>query len=389
MRSLLQVREIEKSLLNVCADIETRGIIINREYARNALIYEQAKAKEARENFETITGRTFVNSSKLFAEIYAQAGEAFPLTEKGNPSFKADFLEELDTPISKLINTVRHHEKRSVTYFNNFLYYSQHDGLLHPSMNQAGTVTGRFSYSNPNLQNVPKEDEEDSVSNVRRTFVPPIGYSLLSIDYSQQEYRIMLDYAKETKLIDEINAGADLHQATADLLGCSRKAAKTLNFLILYGGGVAKLAKALNIEEHIAKEIRKEYFYKLPGVKGLIYEATKQAERRGFIFNRFGRRGYFADRNYCYKAPNFLCQSTGADVIKNAMVQLHEFLIPHETKIALQVHDELVFYLKDGEEFLIPEIKKIMESIYIPLNGLPLTVSEKQSKLSWSHWDME
>jgi DNA polymerase-1 len=389
---VLDLMKNEMALLRVCADMELRGAKINKTYVMAAYKYEQAKIEEAKRDFEKDTGRAFKNSSKVFAEIFTERGEQFPRTSKGNPSFTGDFLDTCDTPTARLINKVRHHEKRASTYFLNFLYYMDEAGYIHPSMNQAGTTTGRFSYSSPNLQNVPKEDDEKDAtcpSLVRRSFVPPEGFRILAIDYSQQEYRLMLDYAGEDRIIRQVLQGADIHQLTADLLHVSRKRAKTLNFMTLYGGGIQKLAKSLDVNVSTAREIRDAYFAKLPKVAQFIRQVAKRGEDRGYIFNRFGRRFWCADYSHSYKLPNHLIQGTGADVIKHAMVRVHELLKGRKTRMVLQVHDELIFYLAHGEEHLVPEIRSIMESVYQPFNGMKLTTSAQVSNLSWAHWDLE
>lgn len=390
MKSLENLFNNEMSLLKVCAQMEALGVKIDVPYVEVCLRYEEAKKKQAVQNFEADTGRAFLNSSKLFAEIFTKRGESFPQTEKGNPSFTGDFLESCKSPTATLINQIRYHDKRAITYFRNFLYYKDEYGYLHPSMNQAGTATGRFSYSNPNLQNVSKEDDESdkgSVSNIRKCFVPEEEHVLLAIDYSSQEYRLMLDYANEKSLIKAVKEGADVHQATADLLGITRKQAKTINFGCLFGIGAGKLAENLGMSFTEAKEMRQAYFKKLPAVERFIKDVTYTAEKRGYVFNFLGRRSYCADYRFSYKLPNHVIQGSGADVVKIAMVRLHEFLKPFKSRMVLQVHDELLFYLHREEFHLVPEIKKIMEGAYGPKNGLDLIVNASYSETSWSHWE--
>jgi len=372
--------------------MELRGVLLNKAYVQGAYRHEMDLVTKARIDFETDTRRPYKDSSKLFAEIFTERGEHFPRTDKGNPSFTGDFLDLCNTRTGKVIRKIRHHEKRATTYFLNFMYYMDQNDMIHPSMNQAGTTTGRFSYSQPNLQNCPKEDEEAdalSLTNVRRCFIPPLGYKILAVDYAQQEYRLMLDYAGEKGMIHKVMGGADVHQATADLLLISRKRAKTLNFMVLYGGGIQKLAAALDVNIMTAREIRDAYFYKLPKVAYFIKQVAKRGEERGFIYNKFGRRFWCSDYSFSYKLPNHLIQGTGADVIKHAMVKIHCLLKDYQTKMALQVHDELIFYLKDGEEEVVPKIREIMGSVYDPFNGMKLITDAKISDRSWAHWDLE
>ena len=273
------------------------------------------------------------------------------------------------------------------TYYSSFLHLLGGDGRLRATINQAGTESGRFSYMNPNLQNIPKQDEDGLEFYVRKCFIPAPGFTLYSIDYQQQEFRLMLDYAGDKKLIHAINNGADVHQATADLIGISRNQAKTINFGLLYGMGVEKLAKALGLTEKEARDIKLDYFGKLPLVERFIRSVTKTGEARGFIYNWMGRRCYIEKKEWAYILPNHLIQGSGADVIKDAMNSIDHFLKPYESRMVLQVHDELVFEIKKGEEEIVEPIKKIMEDVYQPRNGMKLTCSTEFSTVSWGHPD--
>ena len=321
------VYENEKKLVKTCYAMESRGIQVDIPYTVRALKYEQKKIIEAKEDFKKDTGRAYKDSSKLFAEIFTERGESFPKTAKGNPSFTADILDELDTPTARLIRRVRNHEKRAGTYYSSFIHYADSSGVIHANIRHGGTKTGRMSYSNPNLQNVPKEDEDADRAKefiVRQCFVPRKGFSFVSLDYSQVEYMLMLDYAGEKKLIAEVLAGADLHQATADMVGITRKQAKTLNFAILYGAGIATLAQGLGISVPDATRLRIKYFSRLPKVKHFIKRVMSVGEARGHIFNWMGRRCHITNPSFAYTLPNHLIQGGAADVIKMAMPQIDE-----------------------------------------------------------------
>ena len=372
----------EMQLLKTCAAMETHGVLLNRPYVEASLVYERKQIEQSKKDFETDTGRAYKSSSKLFAEILTERGVVVPTTSKGNSSVTGDFLDHCSAPIAERIKAVRYHEKRASTYFVNFLYYMDKDNKIHPNMNQAGTATGRFSYSKPNLQNIPK-DKIDNITNVRRAFIPPPEHRLLSIDYSQQEYRIMLDYAGQHDMIAAINDGADVHQVTADKLKVSRTAAKTLNFAILYGTGNANLAHMLSCTLTQAKNIKLRYFRELPAVAKLIRQVKQTGETRGYIKNKYGRRYWCSDYKFSYKLPNYLIQGTGADVIKHAMVKIDAYLQDKRSKMVLQVHDELLLYLHKDEEHIVEDIEQIMMEAYIPMNKMGLTVDRGLSDLSW------
>lgn len=384
--SLQRVAKNEIRLTKTCYKMERQGICIDKAYTARALSHEMALVTNARREFESLTGVPYVDSNKVFAEIFTGMGLEYPKTEKGNPSFNAESLEAFDNPAARAIKTIRNHEKRAGTYYSSFLY-CEVDGKIHPDIRQAGTETGRFSYRDPNLQNVPKEEVAGLDFYVRKCFVPSPGNYLVFADYSQQEFRIMLDFAGETKLIQQVNDGADVHTATADLLGISRTQAKTINFGLLYGMGQAKLAHALGVSVKEAKDIKLDYFGKLPRVERLIRSVIRTGETRGHIFNWFGRKCHIAQRDFAYILPNHLIQSSGADVIKLAMNRIDDFLKDYKTTMLVQVHDEIILDVPPNEFHIIPEIKKIMENAYEPRNGMRLGCSVEHSAKSWGFED--
>jgi hypothetical protein len=197
---------------------------------------------------------------------------------------------------------------------------------------------------------------------------------------------MMLDYAGEKEVIKKVMEGEDVHQATADAMGVTRKEAKTINFGLLYGMGPGKLAAALGIDYDSAKSLRAKYFRSFPGVKSFIRETTKKGETLGFIRNWAGRL-LNVEHDFAYKLPNYLIQGGCADVIKHAMLELHPFLATTKSRILLQVHDELLFQIHKDDLHIVPQLKAIMESIYKPQNGMELTASVEHSWKSWSYWD--
>jgi DNA polymerase-1 len=381
-----RVVENEIRLTRTCFKMEQRGILIDRERTQKALAYELGEVARLQGEFRLATGREYQDSNKLFTEVFDAIGEKYPTTDKGNPSFAADILEEMASPIAGIINRVRYHEKRAGTYYSSFLHYADRQGVIHPDMRQAGTETGRFSYRDPNLQNVPKEDEEEDQAlpyHVRECFIPRPGHFFYAIDYQQMEYRLMLDLAGEKKLIDDVMAGADVHQATADLVGLTRKLAKNLNFAILYGAGVQKMAKMMGKTVKEAKELRFDYFAKLPKVHRFISQVVKSGESRGWIFNWLGRRSHIMDTRWAYVLPNHLIQGGCADVVKVAMNRLDDLGMP----MLLQVHDELLFEFPLGQEDRVHQIVEVMENVYPAQNGMKLTTSIEHAYKSWGYRD--
>lgn len=382
----------EMELIKTCFAMEEVGILLDKGYTLNALAYEHRGLKEAISVFEKDTGHKYTDSNKLFAEIFTARGERFPVTEKGNPSFDYDALVGLKSPTADLIIRIRDHEKRAGTYYSSFLYYLANDGRIHANINQAGTTTGRFSYSNPNLQNLSKEDEEEDLKKeyvVRGCFIPTPGFKFVSLDYSQVEYRLMLDYAGETNLIQSVLDGEDIHQSTADMVGVSRKYAKTLNFACLYGSGIANIAMMLGISEREASDLRQRYFSRLPKVKRLVKDIMRAGESRGYVRNWLGRRCHINHRDFAYKLPNHLIQGGSADVIKVAMNKIHKLLEGKKSRMVVQIHDDILHEIHEDELDIVKDIKQIMESVYVPKNGMLLTVSPEISHKSWAYRDFE
>lgn len=381
---LFNILNLEKRLIKTCFSIERAGIKIDRAYVNKALAHEFEEKDKAISEFMELTGREFKDSAKVLKEVFDEHGLEYGLTAKGNASFKDDVLEKINHPITKTIQSIRSHDKFAGTYYSSFLYFADHNDFIHANMRQAGTSTGRFSYSDPNLQNVPKQKELDLDYYVRKVFIPDNdAYLLVPMDYDAQEFRMMIDYAGELGLIERINGGYDPHQGVADMMGVERDPAKTLNFGLLYGMGIDKLAKALGKTTQEARELKELYFAKLPRVQRLMWRCQRQAKSRGYLFNWLGRRLNFPDPNYAYKGLNGVIQGGCGDTIKTAMNNIDSFLEPHKTRILVQVHDELLLGVHKKELHLLPEIKALMENVYIPKNGLNLTVSMDHSFTSW------
>jgi len=421
---LLDVVANESRLTETLFRMEQRGVLVDKAYCEEARQFYETLLLSSVKEFKTLTGLDFVKGETIFAEVFKD--EALKYTEKGNPIFDKKAMKGFKHPAAKCV--IEYSEaKKQLEYFQNFLWFIDKSSVIHGDFVQAGTTTGRFSSRDPNLQNLTSPDkygddeESDSAKYpVRRSFIPREGYFLAMLDYSQIEYRVMLDVAKANALINEILGGLDVHSATAKLASVSRKHAKTVNFLTLFGGGVAKLANDLfetrgslkqlqvmwinslgmalrtDADKEILKTITPEFteynmplllkakaiqdaiFKASPEIKDFIKGVSKAAKERGYIRNWFGRRYYFSNKNFCYKAPNHYIQGSCADILKVAMNRIDDLLTDYESKMILTIHDELVFEIRFGEEHLIEKIKAIMESVY-PHKRLPLLVEAEFS----------
>lgn len=393
--SLVPLATNERALTKVCYRVEERGIRISRPYVQAALESTLEKAKALRDQFKTMTDLPYQNSPTIFKAAFKNLGIELPVTATGKPCTKKEVLDDLDNPLASLIRSIREAEKLASTYYSSFLYFADKDDLIHANMRQAGTETSRFSYSDPNLQNLPKEDEDEDRAKefiVRKSFRPRSeDYCFVPIDYKQQEFRMMLDYAGELEMIDAINHGMDVHEATATMVGTSRKFAKTLNFGLLYGMGNAKLAKALGITLAEAKELKFRYFDRLPKVQRFIQSVMGTGISRGYCWNWFGFRNRISSSEYAYILPNHIIQGGCAQVLRIAMVRIASYLQTNRlmSGMVAQVHDELLVEMHRTELQHVLEIQKIMEDVYQPKNGMRLDCSIEHSWFSWGKFDMK
>lgn len=390
---LSQVLANEYPLTKVCYRMEREGIHIDKRYAQKALEFTLNEVHRFKMEFSVLTGVQYENSAAAIKKAFDAVGIELPLTQKGNICTNKQVLDELDNPIADKIREIRGAEKLASTYYSSFLYFADSRDLIHANIRQGGTETGRFSYSDPNLQNLPKEDEpedRDKPFIVRKSFTPiDEDYCFVPIDYKQQEFRLMLDYAGEKELIDAVMAGADVHTATAELLGISRKFAKTINFGLIYGMGTPKLARSLGIPLKDAYELKAGYFSKLPRVQKFIRDVMHTGESRGYIWNWFGFRNHISSPEYAYILPNHLIQGGCASVIRIAMVRIDAYMRANKlrSRMLAQVHDELLFQMHRQELRHIPVFKDIMEGVYSTRNGLKLECSVEHSYKSWAKFD--
>lgn len=393
MPNIRQVYANECELLQTVFAMEQLGVLIDRDYCKRAIVHAEEMQERALEVFQDKVGEPFKDSNVVYQRAFADEkdrwvwGDVTP-TGKRNPSFDSDVLETFQSPAAAAVVAWRK-AKSDANYFHGFLYEADGDGVIHASFNQHVAATGRFSSSNPNLQNLTKDEDAALAQEfvVRRAIVPRPGMVFHMLDFDQMEYRLMLDYAARfavdndgvLTLIQKVLGGLDVHQATADVAGVSRRDAKTVNFATLYGSGIASLAARLARSEVETRAIRDSIFRAAPEISTFIRRVSGTAEKRGFIVNWFGRRCSFPDASFAYRAPNYLIQGGSADVVKLAMNRIHRYLQPFKTRMVLTIHDEVVFEGPPKEAaIVIPEVQRIMETAY-PAKHVPLACSVDHS----------
>lgn len=386
---------IEMPLVPVLARIEATGVLID-----SAMLAEQGKhlrrrMHELEQQAHGLAGHPFSLDSpkQLQAILYQELGLPIAFkTATGQPSTNEEALAALadQHELPRVILDYRGLAKLVSTYTDKLVEQVNPDtGRVHTSYHQAVAATGRLSSSDPNLQNIPVRTEEGR--RIRQAFVAPPGWKILAADYSQIELRIMAHLSDDEGLLDAFRNGQDIHRATAaevlgkpldEVTGNERRAAKAVNFGLIYGMGAFGLARQLGIDRAEAQDYIDRYFARYPGVRTFMEATREQARERGYVETVFGRRLYLNDiraRNANLRqaaeraAINAPMQGTAADIIKRAMIDLDARMsgrgIP--ARMLMQVHDELVFEVRqdvlDEAKSLIVERMCDAAELKIPL----------------------
>lgn len=366
--------DIERPLIPVLSRIERNGVLIDGGMLAAQSDEIKLRLDQLEGDAHDCAGEVFnIGSPKQIQTIlFEKLGLPIKAkTPKGQPSTAESVLADLadDYPLPKLILEHRALSKLKSTYTDKLpLEISPITGRIHTSYHQAVAATGRLSSSNPNLQNIPIRTAEGR--RIRRAFIAPPGRVLIAADYSQIELRIMAHLSQDDRLLEAFRTGADVHRATAaEILGIAldsvtdeqRRAAKAVNFGLIYGMSAFGLGRQLGIDRAAAQEYVDLYFARYPGVKSFMDDTKDSARAAGFVETIFGRRLYLPEinarnaqhRQYAERtAINAPMQGTAADIIKRAMIAVDAWIIDEQAPATLimQVHDELV--LEVDEEAL-------------------------------------
>jgi len=365
--------EVEQPLVPVLLRMEHHGVLVDRDVLRRQGVEITKRLAELEQEAHRAAGQPFnLDSPKQLQEILFGKLDLPVLrkTPTGQPSTAEDVLEELagDYELPRLILEYRGLAKLKSTYIDKLP--SQVDaktGRVHTSYHQAVAVTGRLSSSDPNLQNIPIRTQEGR--RIRQAFVAPPGHLLLAADYSQIELRIMAHLSGDEGLLAAFAEDRDIHQATAaEVLGLApedvtaeqRRAAKAINFGLIYGMSAFGLARQLGTDRGTAQEYVDRYFDRYPGVKRYMDETRALARDRGYVETVFGRRLYLPEirsrnrqqQQYAERsAINAPMQGTAADIIKRAMIAVDDWIERERpgARLVMQVHDELVLEVAEGQ----------------------------------------
>ncbi|HSX41797.1 MAG TPA: DNA polymerase I [Candidatus Saccharimonadales bacterium] len=367
--------EIEMPLLPVLVKMEARGIELDGPYLEKLGVKLKAELKKIEARVIKAAGQEFNIASP--AQLQKILFEKLNLPVIGIKKTLSGYSTDADSlgklkgkhPIVDDVIQYREMAKLLNTYVETLPKQVDKNSRLHTSYMQLGAATGRLASTNPNLQNIPIKTELGN--EVRRAFVAPKGKVLLGADYSQIELRILAHLSEDPDLIAAFHKGDDFHAAVAEQLKVDRRAAKAINFGIIYGLGPNALANDLGITNIEAKEFIDVYFKNFPGVASFIEKMKRQAREQGFVSTMFGRKRYLPDihspnmmmRSGAERmAVNMPCQGTVADLMKLAMVEIDRQL--PEALMLLQIHDELLFEVDSpGVEALASKIQEIMNGV--------------------------
>jgi DNA polymerase I-like protein with 3'-5' exonuclease and polymerase domains len=417
-KQLVEIFDLETQLFPCLIDMKFKGVRVDIERAHKL---KQQLNKQEEELLLAVKKETGLDvqiwAARSIAKVFDKLSLTYATTEKtGSPSFTKNFLSTHEHPMVKNIAKAREINKAHTTFIDTILKHN-YRGRIHADINpirsdQGGTVTGRFSYSNPNLQQIPARNK-DLGPMIRSLFLPEKDHKWGCFDYSQQEPRLVVHYAATTEPICFDNSvinivekfkddSVDFHQTVADMANISRTQAKTINLGLFYGMGKTKLQAELGLNtKREAEDLFNQYHENVPFVRDLMNTTSRHAQTTGEIGTLLGRRCRFNKwepnqfgmhkpmefedavktytlrhirRAFTYKALNKLIQGSAADMTKKAMVDLYkEGIIPH-----IQIHDELDISVKDDTE-----AKRIIE---IMENAVSLSVPNKVDFESGKTW---
>ena len=415
IQDLWSIVNLELDLLPCLVDMTWRGVRVDQdkvEITRNGLLKRE---KALIIDIEKMAGSEVeIWAAQSLQKAFDKLDISYPRTEKGAPSFTKSFLTDNKHPLAQAIVQARSLNKTSGTFINTIMKHCRSDGRIHSHINQirsddGGTISGRISMNNPNLQQIPARDPEMGPL-IRGLFLPEEGEKWASIDFSQQEPRILVHYAYvygKTRAIPlagvqdfvdnyRNDPSTDFHTLVAEMANIPRKQAKTINLGIMYGMGVNKLSNQMDIDLEEARALIKKYHNRVPFVKGLMNGVINRLNDKassGSIRSLMGRKCRFdtweptsfamhkalpykeavqthgdttaLKRAYTYKALNRLIQASAADMTKKAMVDIYK---SGRTPL-IQIHDEMAMSVKDEDE--AREVRDIM------VNALPLEIPNK------------
>lgn len=362
--------DMEQRLARTLMAIEDAGVLIDTGLANRELERGLGIMSELERQLGFNPG-----SPKQLGKFLLEDLKLPPVGKKGksdNYSFDKEHMKVYDELLelrndsrARQVLTYRGWAKTTSSNYKPYLELLYDDGRLRPNFKQHGTVTGRLSCEKPNLQQIPRESANDWNGHLKDVFITEEGRQGYEFDYSQLEFRLGAAYARETSLLAAFNdPSRDVFSEMAERQGLSRNAAKTLNYTLQFGGGADRISAVFGVSTPAARAIINKYFSDYSGLRKLTQLAQQRADENGYVQYWTGRRRHFQFESEHRKAFNSVCQGGGFEIVKRAMVNIHEAgLNNEECRMELQVHDSLRFNIEKGKEHIyLPEIGRLMET---------------------------
>lgn len=375
---------LENEIIKITYLAEREGVLIDDSY-KDALFESLTLQKdEAERKVYEAAGEFFnMNSGQQLESVLKKLGYGSLIKygeptqamlnkgiTRGNPRFRKDDKERMISQGCTILEDIQSYQKaeKLLNSFAKKLYTMKDaENRVHCNFNTAEAKTGRFSISLPSFQNMPRRGE----SRIRKAFIAPEGYTIYELDYASQESKIMVHYSRDEFLINSLHEGKDIHKIFASMIFAApyeevtkdqRQVAKSVEFAIVYGAGAAKVATMSGISEYEAKQVMADVRKRMPSVDVFIKTVNKIAKERGWVKTVRGRRVYL-ERGREYACVNYCVQGSAADCTKGAMKRVNAYLRgnKYKTKLVLQVHDSMMFYVANDEaDIVIPKLKYLM-----------------------------
>ncbi len=397
-------RDLELPILSVLAEMEWQGVKVDVSVLENLRVELEARLAELEERIYEGSGTQFnIDSTKQLQQVLFQDLK-LPRARRTKTGYSTDseVLEELSLyhELPTLVLEYRQLSKLKNTYVEALpRMINPRTGRIHASFNQTGTATGRLSSSDPNLQNIPIRSEEGG--RIRAAFIPADGHLMVSADYSQIELRLLAHFSQDERLLDAFARGEDIHAYvaaqihdvdSAEVTPQMRRAAKAVNFGIIYGLSPYGLSRGLGISVKDAAQFIDSYYQRYPGVEKLLEKVLEEAQERGYVSTILGRRRYVKgikniqghNRNPSERAAiNSVMQGSAADLIKVAMINIHRRITDEKrpSHLLLQIHDELVFEVPEAS--VAEEQEMIQKEM---AEALPLSVPIEVNVQTGRNW---
>ena len=364
-----EVWDEKQKLIRVLMHMRRRGIRVDQDLAGSMVATGEQRIKE----IKSILDCNPASNKDMYSLLIEQLG--LPVLKKsaktGKPSFDKFAMEEyellldrMESPVAKLIKEFRGWQKAISASYKPYLELVDTDGRLRCSYKTHGTVSGRLSCAEPNLQQIPKASDKPWNGRVKECFIAKDGYTLVEFDYSQLELRLGTAYANEPALKKVFAEGRDIFDEMSAQLGMTRQDTKTLVYSMQYGAGEKRIMAAFGVTQPEAKAMRENYFSTFPRFKALSDTASENAARSGRVRMWSGRYRHFQYPSESYKALNSIIQGGAADIVERVMVRAFTQIDNPECELLLQVHDSLLWEIQtDKLDKYIPRIKSLMEDV--------------------------